>query len=186
MERGAKGVKFSFYYVSDFLGNPSGGQSQAFTDWGRIRGTVDVDFGKLTDTNAPTFHITGLWQNGGNLGAEHLGSLAIPSLVVSEPTFRLDSWWFQQALFNRHLFLKGGQFAGLDFYGNQEYGWSYLLEPLGYALGNLFTTTYESFDPAATPAAEIRVVANKHVYVKSAVLAGNRNRIEMTQPASAL
>jgi porin len=171
----AKGVDFSFYYISDVLGNPSGGRSQAFTDWGRIRGTVDVDFGKLTDTNAPTFHITGLWQNGGNLGVEHLGSLANPSSLVSEPTFRLDSWWFQQALFGRHLFIKGGQFAGLDFYGNQEYGSSYLLEPLGYALGNLFPTTYESFDPAATPAAEIRVVPNKHFYIKSAVLAGNRN-----------
>jgi porin len=170
-----KGIKFSFYYVSDFLGNPSGGQNQAFTDWGRVRGTVDVDFGKLTDSNAPTFHITGLWQNGGNLGAEHLGSLANPSSLVSEPTYRLDSWWLQQALFNRHLFIRGGQFAGLDFYGNQEYGWSYLLEPLGYALGNLFSTTYESFDPAATPAAEIRVVPNRHLYVKSAVLAGNRD-----------
>lgn len=171
----AKGVTFDFYYVSDFLGNPTGGKNQGFTDWGRVRGTVDVDLGKLTDTNAPTFHITGLWQNGGNLGAEHLGSIANPSSLVSAPTFRLDSWWFQQALFNKHLLLKGGQFAGQDFYGVQEYGSSYLLEPLGYALGNLFNTTYESFDPASTPAAEAMVVPNKHLYIKSAVLAGNRN-----------
>jgi porin len=171
----AEGVSFSFFYVSDFLGNPSGGENQAFTDWGRIRGTVDIDIGKLTDTNAPTFHITGLWQNGGNLGVEHLGSIANPSSLVSAPTFRLDSWWFEQALFNRHLFLRGGQFGGQDFYGVQEYGGSYLLEPLGYALGNLFGTTYESFDPASTPAAEMRIVPNKHLYVKSAVLAGNRN-----------
>jgi porin len=171
----AKGVNFSFVYVSDFLGNPTGGENQAFTDWGRIRGTLDIDIGKLTDTNAPTFHITGLWQNGGNLGAEHLGSIANPSSLVSEPTYRLDSWWFEQALFNRHLFLRGGQFAGQDSYGVQEYGGSYLLEPLGYAFGNLFSTTYESFDPASTPAAEMRIVPNKHLYVKSAVLAGNRN-----------
>lgn len=171
----AKGINFDFYYVSDFLGNPSGGRDQAFTDWGRIRGTVDVDLGKLTDANAPTFHITGLWQNGGNLGVEYLGSIANPSSLVSAPTFRLDSWWFEQALFHRHLFLRGGQFAGQDSYGVQEYGGSYLLEPLGYALGNLFNTTYESFDPASTPAAEVRIVPNKHLYVKSAVLAGNRN-----------
>lgn len=170
----AKGVTFDFLYVSDFLGNPSGGNNQAFTDWGRFRGTIDVDLGKLFDTNAPTFHIRGFWQNGGNLGADDLGSIANPSSLVSEPTFRLDSWWFQQALFNKHLFLKGGQFAGQDFYGIQEYGGSYLLEPLGYAFGNLFTD-YESFDPASTPAAEVRVVPNQHVYVKSAILAGNRN-----------
>jgi porin len=169
-----EGVTFDFYYVSDFLGNATGGKSQSFTDWGRIRGTVDIDIGKLTETNAPTFHVTGLWQNGANLGAEYIGSIANPSSLVSAPTSRLDSWWFQQALFGRHLFLKGGQFAGQDFYGVQEYGWSYLMEPLGYALGNLFGTDYESFDPASTPAAEVMVVPSKHLYVKSAILAGNR------------
>ncbi|PYX83569.1 MAG: hypothetical protein DMG70_09845 [Acidobacteria bacterium] len=170
-----KGVNFEFYYVSDFLGNPSGGRNPGFTDWGRIRGTVDVDLGGLTESNAPVFHITGLWQNGGNLGTEHLASIANPSSLVSAPTFRLDSWWFQQALFKSHMFIKVGQFAGQDFYGHQEYGWSYLLGPLGGSLGNLFSTTYESFDPASTPAAEAKVVPNKHLYLKSAVLAGNRN-----------
>jgi len=95
--------------------------------------------------------------------------------LVSAHATRLDSWWFQQALFRNHLFVKAGQFAGLDFYGNQEFGSSYLIEPMDYALGNLFSNTFESFDPAATPAAEIRVVPVKHFYLKSAVLAGNRN-----------
>ena len=171
----ARGITFDFYYVSDFFGNPYGGQRSGFTDWGRIRGTVDVDLGKFTDSNAPTFHITGLWQNGGNLGAEYLGSIANPSSLVSTPTFRLDSWWFQQALFQGHVLLRGGQFGGQDTYGNQEYASSYLLEPLGYAFGNLFSTTYESYDPASTPAAEVSIAPSWHVYAKSAVLAGNRN-----------
>ena len=33
----------------------------------------------------------------------------------------------------------------------------------------------ESFDPAGTPAAEVRYVPSKHVYVKSAIFSGNRN-----------
>src|SRR6202040_83066 len=100
---------------------------------------------------------------------------ANPSRLVSAHAFRLDSWWFLQALFGKRLFLKGGQFAGQDFYGVQEYGSSYVMEPLGYALGNLFVTTFESFDPAAPPAAEVMFVPSKHVYVKSGALAGNRN-----------
>ena len=63
----------------------------------------------------------------------------------------------------------------MDFYGDREYGASYLIEPLDYALGNLFSTTYESFSPAATPAAEIRFVPTPNVYVKSAILSGNHN-----------
>ncbi|MGD0305279.1 MAG: carbohydrate porin, partial [Candidatus Acidiferrales bacterium] len=68
-----------------------------------------------------------------------------------------------------------GQMAGLDFYGNQVYGGSYLIEPIDYAYGNLFSTTYESFNPAGTPAAQARVVIWKTLYVRSAVLSGNRN-----------
>lgn len=170
-----EGVTFDFHYISDFLGNPSGGRDQVMTDWGRIRGTVDIDLGKLTDTNAPAFHLTGVWQYGTDLGNHYLGAIVNPSSLVSAHAFRLDSWWFQQALFGNHLFLKGGQFAGQDFYGVQEYGSSYTMGPLGYALGNLFSATYESFNPAATPAAEVMVVPRSYFYVKSAVLGGNRN-----------
>jgi carbohydrate-selective porin OprB len=118
---------------------------------------MDVDFGKLADWNGLTFHVTGLWQFGGNLGAD-MGTLANPSGLVSAHTTRLDSFWLQQAFLRNRLFLRAGQFAGLDFYGNQEYGASYLIEPLDYAFGNLFPTTYESFNPAGTPAAEIQVI----------------------------
>ena len=170
-----KGVAFDLYYISDFLGNSSGGRDQVMTDWGRVRGIVDIDLGKLTGTHAPTFHVTGVWQYGTDLGNRYLGTIVDPSSLVSAHAFRLDSWWFQQALFGKRLFLKGGQFAGQDFYGVQEYGSSYVMEPLGYALGNLFVTAYESFDPAATPAAEVMFVPCKHLSLKSAVLAGNRN-----------
>jgi carbohydrate-selective porin OprB len=59
-----KGVAFDLYYISDFLGNSSGGHDQVMTDWGRVRGIVDIDLGKLTGTHAPTFHVTGVWQYG--------------------------------------------------------------------------------------------------------------------------
>jgi carbohydrate-selective porin OprB len=121
-----------------------------------------------------TFHITGLWQAGANMGA-YIGSSANPSSLVSANTTRLDSWWFEQALLNNKLYVRLGQFAGLDFYGAQADGASYILEPLGYAIGNLFPADYESFDPAGTPAAEIRVVPSRHFYWKGAIFSGNRN-----------
>ena len=147
----AKGVTFDFFYVSDLQANPSGGLEQTQAGWGRIRGTVDIDFARLAEINGLTFHATGLWQFGGNLGAD-IGTIANPSGLVSAHTTRLDSFWLQQAFFSNKLFVKAGQFAGLDFYGVQEYGASYLIEPLDYALGNLFPTTFESFNPAGTPA----------------------------------
>jgi porin len=171
---GLQGVVFDFFYVADLRANPVGGLEQTQAGWGRIRGTMDVDFGNLCDGNGLTFHVTGPWQFGGNLGAD-IGTLANPSGLVSAHTTRLDSFWLRQAFFDNHLFLQAGQFAGLYFYGNQEYGASYLIEPFDYAFGNLFSTTYESFNPAGTPAAQIQVFPWRTLYIKSAVLSGNRD-----------
>jgi porin len=173
-ELASRGIIFDFFYVTDLQANPVGGIRQTEAGWGRLRGTMDIDFGKLTEWNGLTFHATGLWQFGSNLGAD-IGALANPSGLVSAHTTRLDSFWLQQAFFHNRLLLRAGQFAGLDFYGNQEYGASYLIEPLDYAFGNLFSTTFESFNPAATPAAQIQFFPWRTLYVKSAVLAGNRN-----------
>lgn len=81
----------------------------------------------------------------------------------------------QQLFLNNKLRVRAGQLAGLDFYGNQEYGGSWLIEPMGYAFGNLFSSIYESFNPAGTPGAEVRFAPNRNFYVKSAVMAGNRD-----------
>ena len=164
------GIVFNFLSVNDLLLDTR----SDVANWSRVRGTLDIDFGKAELVQGLTFHITALWQGGGNMGG-YIGSIANPSSLVSAATTRLDSWWFQQALAHNKVFLRAGQFAGLDFYGVQLDGASYVMEPLGYAIGNLFAADYESFDPAGTPAAEVRYVPSKHVYVKSAIFSGNRN-----------
>src|SRR5262249_39810897 len=93
-----------------------------------------------------------------------------PSDLVSAHTTRLDSFWVQQLFLNNKLRVRAGQLAGLDFYGNQEYGGSWLIEPMGYAFGNLFSSIYESFNPAGTPGAEVRFAPTPMFYIKSAVM----------------
>lgn len=168
-----KGVTFDLVYVADFLANPAGGNSSAGA-WNRVRGTMDIDFAKLAGAKGLTMHVTGLWQGGVNLGGQYLGSIANPSGLVSAHTTRLDSYWLQQELFNGKLTVRGGQFAGQDFYGVQYYGREYLMEPLDYAMGNLFSA-YESFDPASGPAVDIKIAPIQQVYLRSAYMSGNRN-----------
>src|SRR5208282_2005590 len=48
-ELAKRGIVFDFFYVSDLQANPVGGLQQTQVGWGRIRGTMDIDFGKLTD-----------------------------------------------------------------------------------------------------------------------------------------
>ena len=164
-----QGIAFTFQSVNDFLRDTHRGAA----NWSRVRGTLDIDFGKTKLAPGLSFHITGLWQGGGNLGA-YMGSIANPSSLVSANTARLDSWWFEQSLAHNKLSIRLGQFAGQDSYGVQGQGGSYLLEPLGYALGNL-SAVYETFDPASTPGAEVRIAPFKPIYLKSAIFSGNRN-----------
>jgi porin len=169
-----QGVIFDFSFSTDQLSNVTGREKTYYAVWGRFRGTVDVDFSRFTAWQGLTFHATGVWQFGGNLGAL-LGAIANPSGMASVHTARLDSFWFQQAMLGDKLFLKVGQFAGEDFYGVQRYGESFIGEPVSYAPGNLFPTVYESADPQSTPAGEIAVVPNPHMYVKAAITSANRN-----------
>ncbi len=171
---GEKGITFDFFYMTDVQGNPTGGLRQGYADWQRIRGTVDINFDRLIQWQGLSFHATGLWQEGGNLGAK-IGAIANPSSLVSANTARLDSFWVQQLFLKEKLRIRAGQMAGLDFYGNQEYGATFLLEPLGYAFGNLFSNVYEPFNPAGTPGAEIQFAPTRKIYAKGAVMSGNRD-----------
>lgn len=166
-----RGVRFDFQYVSDSLWNLKSVQPERFASWNRFRWTVDIDFGALTGHRGLFFHATALWQAGGNLGA-YLGTLTSPSGMSSANTCRLDSWWIEKRWLDERLAVRLGQFAGQDFYGAQHYAASFIFEPMGYALGNLFTTI-EVFDPPSTPAMEVRVVPVHNLYVKSMVLAGD-------------
>ena len=167
-----RGVDIDLQYLSDSLWNVRSPQKERLASWNRVRGTVDFDFSRLTQTPGLTFHITGVWQGGGNLGT-YLGTVAEPSGMASANTFRLDSYWLEKRWTNERVAFRLGQFAGEDFYGAQHDAASFILEPLGYALGNL-GSTYESFDPPSTPAAELRVIPRSHVYLKSMVFAADR------------
>ena len=168
-----RGVRFDFQYVSDSLWNIESAQKERFASWNRFRWTVDVDFGALVGLHDFYFHATALWQGGGNLGA-YLGLLTSPSGMSSMNTTRLDSWWIEKRWLNERVAARAGQFAGQDFYGAQHYAASFIFEPMGYALGNLFTD-FESFDPPSTPAVEVRVVPIHDLYVKSMVEAEDRD-----------
>ncbi len=167
-----RGINLDFQYESDLLWNVRSPRPTRSTVFARARGTVDIDFAKLTETPGWKLHVTALWQGGGNLGT-YLGQFAGPSGLASANSFRLDSWWVEKALRPRLVYLRVGQFAAGDFYGSQLFGPSFIFEPLQYALDNL-TVTYETSDPPSTSAAELRLIPTKHTYIRSMVYAADR------------
>ncbi len=169
-----RGFTFDVYYTDDALGNPHGGRGD-FGAWGRIRGTLDVDLVKFTPAKYLTFHITGLWQYGVDLSKQYTFTAVDSSSLPSAHTFRADSYFLQWYLLNHHLALRGGQIAAYDSYGDSEYGASFINLALGYAHSNLNPAAYLSFNPAGTPAFEVKVLPIDHLYAKAMVLSEERD-----------
>ncbi len=169
-----KGIKFDFFYVSDMLDATSARIQTGAAAWNRVRGTMDIDFGKLAGWQGLTFHVTGLWQGGPNLGANYLGSISNPSGLVSARTEILDSYWLAYAMLDGKVTLRAGQFASMDYYGLQPYGGNYLMEPLNYGFQNRFND-YASFDPASGPGVQLVVNPYSWLYYSVAYTSGNRN-----------
>jgi carbohydrate-selective porin OprB len=162
-----KGFTFNFFYITDALGDPvhPAGTDSRFSNWQRVRGTVDYDFGKSTSAKGLSFHATGVWQNGVNMGGV-IGSIANPSGIVSSHQFRLDSMWLSQKFLSNHVVVTAGLMASQDFYGIQEYGGSFINEPMDYNYGNMGNVR-ASYDPETGPGAELKVIPEKHVYIKT-------------------
>jgi carbohydrate-selective porin OprB len=166
------GVKFDVHLISDSLWNIKSQQNGRFASNDRVRGTVDMDLGTLINQQGWYFHMTPVWQGGGNLGSD-LGLIANPSSLVGMNAFRLDSWWFEKTWLKDRLSARAGQFAADDSYGDPNFGGSFVFAPMGGSIDNLFNT-YESFDPPSTSALEIHVVPVRHFYVKSMILSMDR------------
>jgi carbohydrate-selective porin OprB len=164
-----KGFTFNFFYITDALGDPThpAGTDLRFSNWQRIRGTIDYDFGKTSAAKGLSFHATGVWQNGVNMGGV-IGSVANPSGIVSFHQFRLDSIWLSQKLAHDKVVVTAGFMASQDFYGLQEYGGSFINEPMDYNFGNMGNVR-ASYDPETGPGAEIKIIPNKHFYGKTGI-----------------
>lgn len=176
-----RGIVFDFESTNDNMWILHGGASNQGTAWERIRGTFNIDFGELSGIHGLRFHATALWQTGDNVGAK-FNSFANPSSIDSVHVFRMDSYWIEDTFWRDQMTVRLGQMAGWDFYGTQEYGADFIIEPLGYAFGNMFDNVALTYNPAGVPAAQVLYNAAKKTdtgrrgfYGESGIFSGNRN-----------
>jgi len=169
-----KGVAFDFHYIADFQCAENARINNGCGAWNRVRGTMDIDFGKLAGWKGLTMHVTGLWQGGPNIGGNYLGSISNPSTLVSVRATMLDSWWFAYAMLDGKVTVRGGQFASMDYYGLPPWIWHYMMEPLSYGFNNR-GNDYASWDPASGPGVQLLVNPYKWMYYSMAYTSGNRN-----------
>src|SRR4051794_30813337 len=126
------GIKFAATYISEVLGNPTGGIQQGGTFEGRLNLAVDLDFDKLAGWKGSTAHANIFVIHGDGLSRTNLRNFFVVSGIEALPTVRLYEAYLEQKFFNDKWSVRAGQLAAdsefiaskyTDVFTNASLGW---------------------------------------------------------------
>jgi porin len=126
------GIKFAATYISEVLGNATGGFQQGATFEGRLNLAVDVDFNKLAGWKGLTAHANVFVIHGDGLSRSNLQNFFVVSGIEAIPTARLYEAYFEQKFFGDKWSIRAGQLAAdseflaskyTDVFTNASLGW---------------------------------------------------------------
>lgn len=169
-----KGVRFSGLWQNDYFADPSVGNSKGFTgtgDWSHIRGTLDIDMGRLAGMKGLSLHITSTLNQGLDVFGDprYMNSLVGNGNGSTIHQLRLDSWWLKQELFDDKLSLSVGQISGFDFFGCIAQDLSHFVTFGPFYAPFALYNSYSSADPFTTPAAMMQFTPNKHFHYRTMI-----------------
>src|SRR3954471_23701286 len=126
------GIKFAATYISEVLGNPTGGLQQGATFEGRLNLAVDLDFQKLAGWKGLTAHANIFAIHGEGLSRSNLRNFFVVSGIEALPTVRLYEAYLEQKFFDDKWSIRAGQLAAdsefiaskyTDVFTNASLGW---------------------------------------------------------------
>jgi porin len=126
------GIKFAATWISEVLGNPTGGVAQGATFEGRLNLAVDLDFQKLAGWNGLTAHANIFAIHGDGLSRSNLRNFLVVSGIEALPTVRLYEAYLEQKFFDDKWSIRAGQLAAdsefiaskyTDVFTNASLGW---------------------------------------------------------------
>jgi porin len=126
------GIKFAATYISEVLGNPTGGLQQGGTFEGRLNLAIDIDFEKLVGRHGLTAHANIFVIHGDGLSRTNLQNFFVVSGIEALPTVRLYEAYIEQKFFHDKWSIRAGQLAAdsefiaskyTDVFTNASLGW---------------------------------------------------------------
>jgi porin len=167
------GLKFTFRYFGDALGNPWGGVQQGLAYSGRLSVIVDADLEKLAGWSGATFHASMHQIHGPGLSANYLGNLMTVSSVEAPSATRLFNLWIEQKL-GSDANVRVGQYAAsqefaisenANLFVNSAFGWPFLSSENLPSGGPNY--------PEGTTGVRLKVTPNNQLTVMAAIFDGN-------------
>ena len=109
-----QGIVPTLTFVTDSLGNPSGGKEQGFTTADNVGLDLNFDLEKLCGLEGGSFLLSMSYRFGGSLSANYIHNVFTVQQVFGGETFHLINLAYQQKLFDDRVELRLGRIAAGD------------------------------------------------------------------------
>jgi len=132
------GITPTVSYTAQFMGNPSGGQSQGFTYAGTLQAAIAWDLHKLVGVPGLSFTVGASWSSGENLSSKYIGNeFKVQSAFTGSGLVNLEQMYLQQQLLDGALTIAAGRLAPANTFATLPVFTNYVNDSINTGVGSL-------------------------------------------------
>ena len=169
-----RGIAPTLTFVTDSLGNPSGGKEQGFTTANNVGLDLNFDLEKLCGLEGGSFLLSMSYRFGGSLSANYLHNAFTVQQVFGGETFHLINLAFQQKLFDDRVELRIGRIGTGDDFLVSPYNYAFVQNGFdGNPVGIFFNSPGMTAYPNDTWGALVKIRPTARTYIMAGVYNGD-------------
>ena len=169
-----RGITPTLTFVTDSLGNPSGGKEQGFTTANNVGLDLNFDLEKLCGLEGGSFLLSMSYRFGGSLSANYIHNVFTVQQVFGGETFHLINLAYQQKLFDDRVELRLGRIAAGDDFLVSPYNYVFVQNGFdGNPVGIFFNSPGMTAYPNDTWGALVKVRPTARSYIMGGVYNGD-------------
>jgi porin len=168
------GITPTLTFVTDSLGNPSGGNEQGFTTANNLGLDLNFDLEKLCGLEGGSFLLSMSYRFGGSLSANYIHNVFTVQQVFGGETFHFINMAYLQKLFDDRVEVRLGRIATGDDFLVSPYNYVFVQNGFdGNPVGIFFNSPGMSAYPNDTWGALVKVRPTARTYIMGGVYNGD-------------
>src|SRR5262245_41981438 len=169
-----RGIVPTLAFVTDSLGNPSGGKNQGFTTVNDLGLELDFDLEKLGVVKGASFLLSMSYRFGGGLSANYIHNVFTVQQVFGGETFFLGNLAYVQKLLDDRIEFRLGRIATGDDFLVSTYNYVFVQTGFdGNPMGIFFNSPGMTAYPNDTWGALVKVSPTARTYIMGGVYNGD-------------
>jgi len=169
-----RGITPTLTFVTDSLGNPSGGGEQGFTTANNVGLDLNIDLEKLGVLEGGSFLFSMSYRFGGSLSANYIHNVFTVQQVFGGETFRVVNLAYLQKLLDDRVELRLGRIGAGDDFLVSPYNYVFVQNGFdGNPVGIFFNSPGMTAYPNDTWGALVKVRPTARTYIMGGVYNGD-------------